>query len=272
MRRLLPPVVVAALLVVAGCGPADDAPQTPLQSPRSIPTSELPSTPATPTTPTTATATTATPTTEAAPPPKPARRVRQRGIDASHHQGAIDWRAVAGDGVAFAYLKATEGTSYTDPTFAGHRAAAQDHGIQVGGYHYFQLCSPGVEQAAHFASVLGTISADSHLPPAVDLELAGSCPAPPPRAVLLAEVRAFLEQVEAATEREPVVYLYPELEDEYGFAAELGDYRQWVRSLGERPGRPWWIWQQTDAGSIAGVSGPVDVNVRWVRVGDRPRG
>lgn len=255
MRRLLPPVVVAALLVVTGCGPADDAPKTPLQSPLSTHTSELPSA---------TTQTTTQTTTDTTPPPQPEKqRVRQRGIDASHHQGAIDWQAVAGDGVSFAYLKATEGTSYTDPTFAGHRAAAQDHGIQVGGYHYFQLCSPGVEQAVHFASVLGPISAGSHLPPAVDLELAGSCTTPPPRAVLLAEVRAFLEHVEAATEREPVVYLYPEFEAEYGFAAELGDYRQWVRSLGQRPDRPWWIWQQTDAGSVDGISGPVDVNVRW---------
>lgn len=190
--------------------------------------------------------------------------MRVRGIDASHHQGAIEWQSVADDGISFAYLKATEGTSYTDPTFAGHRAEAQGVGLKVGGYHYFQLCSPGVDQAVHFASVLGDLDGDD-LPPAVDLELAGSCSVPPARDVLLAEVRAFLEQVEAATEREPVVYLYPELEEEYGVAGALSDYRQWVRSLDGRPSREWWIWQQTDSGSVDGIAGPVDVNVMFVR-------
>ena len=62
-----------------------------------------------------------------------------------------------------------------------------------------------------------------------------------------------------------MVYLYPEFEEEYGFAGELGDYRQWVRSLDGRPDREWWIWQQTDSGSVAGIAGPVDVNVMWTR-------
>ena len=118
--------------------------------------------------------------------------MRHLGIDASHHQGAIDWEAVTNSDISFAYLKATEGTSYTDPTFAQHRAAALDVGMRVGGYHYFQLCSPGPEQAAHFASVLGDLSAGNLLPAAVDLELAGSCTTPPPRGVLLDEVRSFL--------------------------------------------------------------------------------
>ena len=191
--------------------------------------------------------------------------MRLRGIDASHHQGAIDWEAVARDGISFAYLKASEGTSYTDPTFAQHRREALDVGLRVGGYHYFQLCSSGAEQAAHFASVLGDLGGSNQLPPAVDLELAGSCPTPPARAALLTEVRTFLERVEAATGREPVVYLYPELEARYGFAAELGDHRQWVRSLEGRPTREWWIWQQTDSGSVSGIAGPVDVNVMWRR-------
>lgn len=192
--------------------------------------------------------------------PQPRKPVRVRGIDASHHQGAIDWPRVADDGIAFAYLKATEGTTYVDPTFAGHRAAAQRAGLRVGGYHYFQLCSDGAGQAAHFTAVLGTLDRDD-LPPAVDLELAGSCGTPPARDVLLAEVRTFLDRVETSTGRTPIVYLFPELEAAYGFAAELGDHRQWVRSLDGPPGRDWWIWQQTDSGSVAGIAGPVDVNV-----------
>ncbi|WP_322937420.1 glycoside hydrolase family 25 protein [Nocardioides bizhenqiangii] len=255
MRRVLGVMLTGAVVLVVGCSSDDRAPKTPLQSP---PSTHSPRAPA---------PTTTSPQDTERPRPIPQRkevRVKHRGVDASHHQGAIDWNAVANDGVSFAYLKATEGTTYTDPTFAGHRAAAQDAGLEVGGYHYFQLCSPGVDQARHFNSVLGDLDGDD-LPPAVDLELAGSCPTPPPRAILLAEVRAFLEQVEATTEREPVVYLYPEFEEEYGVAGALGEYRQWVRSLDGRPDREWWIWQQTDSGSVDGIAGPVDVNLIWTR-------
>lgn len=251
--RLLATAVLVTAATTAACGPEDEAPKTPIQSPSSSATESRPATPTTPSS-----------RPSPAPPPEP-RRVRLRGIDASHHQGAIDWRAVAGDGIGFAYLKASEGTTYVDPTFAAHRAEARRQGIRVGGYHYFQLCSPGVEQAVHFVEVLGEIAGDTHLPPAVDLEIAGSCDTPPPRAALLAEVRAFLDRVEAGTGRAPVVYLYPDFEERYGFAAELADHRQWVRSLDRPPDRRWWIWQRTDSGTVAGIAGPVDVNVMWGR-------
>ena len=41
-----------------------------------------------------------------------------QGVDVSHHQGAIDWRALAADNVAFAYIKATEGADHIDTRFA----------------------------------------------------------------------------------------------------------------------------------------------------------
>ncbi len=204
-----------------------------------------------------------------APPPSATAEGPQRkprtvlGIDASHHQGAIDWAAVAGDRIEFAYLKATEGTTYTDPTFADHREAAREEGLEVGGYHYFSLCTPGAAQAEHFADVLGPLRRRTDLPPAVDLEVAGSCDDPPAADALLAEVEAFLDVVEERTGLEPVVYLFPEFEAAYGFADDLAEHRQWVRRLGDRPPvREWWLWQRDDAGTVAGVVGPVDINVR----------
>ncbi|WP_435770586.1 glycoside hydrolase family 25 protein [Nocardioides sp. SYSU DS0651] len=185
-----------------------------------------------------------------------------RGIDASHHQGAIDWRRVARHGIAFAYLKATEGTGFTDPRFAENRRAALREGIRVGGYHYFQLCSDGAAQAAHFIAVLGDNAGRRGLPPAIDLELAGSCATPPDRAALLAEVRSFLDAVEERFGTRPVVYLYPELEERYSFARALSAYPQWVRRLGDRPPRrEWHLWQYDDRASVPGINGPADLNL-----------
>ena len=61
------------------------------------------------------------------------------GIDVSHHQGAIDWQAVAGDGVAFAYIKATEGGDFTDRRFAENWAAA----VAAGSPRRARSSSPG---------------------------------------------------------------------------------------------------------------------------------
>ena len=144
--------------------------------------------------------------------PKPTQRARPiRGVDVSHHQGEVDWQRVRRDRIGFAYLKATEGSGFVDPRFQGGARAARAAGLRVGGYHYFSLCSPGAPQAEHFVGVLDSAPAAS-MPPAVDLELLGNCSDPPPRPVLLEQVRAFIDVVERQTCQEVVVYAYPEFE------------------------------------------------------------
>ena len=164
------------------------------------------------------------------------------------------------DRIGFAYLKATEGSTFTDPRFLTGARAARSAGLRVGGYHYFSLCSPGAPQAEHFARVLDSAPARS-MPPAIDLELLGNCSDPPPRPELLDEVRAFIDVVERRTGQQVVVYAYPEFEARYRFAAAL-DRRQWVRRIGSTPPtRDWCIWQKDDQAIIDGISGPADLNV-----------
>ena len=71
------------------------------------------------------------------------------GIDVSTHQGAIDWAAVAGDGIDAAYVKASEGATFEDDRFAENWAGAKAAGLEVGAYHFFTLCKEGEEQAAN---------------------------------------------------------------------------------------------------------------------------
>lgn len=42
------------------------------------------------------------------------------GVDVSHHQGQIDWDALAADGTTFAYIKASEGGDWTDDLFSAN--------------------------------------------------------------------------------------------------------------------------------------------------------
>lgn len=266
LRRLAAVVCLAGLPVsaLAACsgedGPKRATPSTtPPTTASDVASSAEPSSRTATPTPAPTSAPTSTPS---APTERPATT---RGIDASHHQGPIDWARVADAGISFAYLKATEGTGFTDPRFAEHRRQAARQDIAVSGYHYFQLCSDGTEQAGHFLAVLGPDlrAAAKRLPPAVDLELAGSCADPPPAETLLAEVREFLAVVDRRAGTPTMVYLYPDLEERFGFADDLADHPQWVRRLGDRPPRrDWTVWQYDDAGSVPGIQGGVDLNLR----------
>ncbi|KRF19985.1 hypothetical protein ASG90_19865 [Nocardioides sp. Soil797] len=182
-----------------------------------------------------------------------------QGIDVSHHQGEIDWQRVAGDDIDFAYLKATEGTGFTDDRFVTNASAARRAGIEVGGYHYYSLCSAPEPQAAHFVDVLDRARTD--LPPVVDLELIGNCDPPPEKATLAAHVETFIDQVEEATGKEVVVYFHPDFEATYAMVDDF-DRRLWVRRVGAKPPPgDWFIWQRDDAGSVDGVDTPVDRDV-----------
>ena len=188
---------------------------------------------------------------------------RQRGVDVSHHQGDIDWARVAGDGIEFAYLKATEGSTFTDPAFAANVAGARAAGLRVGGYHYFTLCSPPGPQADHFVATWRSVGLGPRaLPPVVDLELIGNCDPPPVASAMLAAARDFVSRVEDATRRRVVVYVHPDFEATYPGLVDALDRRRWVRRTGSRPPPgDWWMWQRSDHAQVAGISTPVDLDV-----------
>src|SRR5262245_11857990 len=58
------------------------------------------------------------------------------GLDVSSWQGNVDWLAVALNGGRFAYVKATEGTSYVNPYFTQQYVGAFQAGLVRGAYHF----------------------------------------------------------------------------------------------------------------------------------------
>lgn len=51
------------------------------------------------------------------------------GFDVSHYQSSVDWTSAYNDGgLQFVYIKATQGTTYTDPTFSSHYEGATNAG------------------------------------------------------------------------------------------------------------------------------------------------
>ncbi len=186
-----------------------------------------------------------------------------RGLDVSHHQGPIRWREVVADDVAFVYLKASEGGDWTDPRFAEHWRRTGRLGLPRGAYHFFTFCAPGLAQAEHFLRVAPP-EADS-LPPAVDVELGGNCGRRPSPAELGRELGAFLARVTAAHGRAPLVYVTPELLELHPWVRRMAGDRLWLRSLWSEPKPPFALWQYHCRARVAGIDGPVDLNVAPAR-------
>lgn len=181
-----------------------------------------------------------------------------RGIDVSHHQGAIDWAAVKSSGIQFAYIKATEGANFTDATFADHWKNSSTAGIAHGAYHFFTLGTPGEIQAAHF---IATVPADADaLPPAIDLEFSGyNKDRRPPPEEFQRDLAIFWDALVAHYRKLPVVYTASDFQKEY--LRFMPIERLWIREVVLRPDSGWTFWQFSARGRVHGVPGFVDLNV-----------
>lgn len=198
-----------------------------------------------------------------------------QGIDISHHNGTVDWAKVRADGISFAFLKASEGRSYRDPTFPGHLKAARAAGILVGAYHFVtsQSVDAAREEAANF---MGAITAAGgidllDLPPVMDYE---NNPGQLTKAQINAVAESFLTTVESLSGRRPIIYTGNSFAANFG--ANLGAYPLWVARYSTTPPTDvaawgkWTFWQYSDgqqggarsdgSRSVAGVSGYVDLN------------
>lgn len=94
------------------------------------------------------------------------------GVDVSHHQGQINWSAAAGAGLTFAFCKASEGTSFTDPSLRINLAGIRGAGLVPGAYHFLTGGRPGAEQAAAYLAALEDAGAPAELLCGLDVEFA----------------------------------------------------------------------------------------------------
>jgi lysozyme len=180
-----------------------------------------------------------------------------RGIDVSHHQGQINWSAVKASGIRFAYIKATEGTGFTDATFAENWKNSNAAGIVHGAYHFFTLGTSGESQAAHF---IATVPADANaLPPAIDLEFSGyNKERRPPPEEFQRELATFWDAVVAHYRKLPVVYTASDFQKQY--LRFMPIERLWIRDVVLKPDAGWTFWQFSARGRVHGVPGFVDLN------------
>jgi len=198
-----------------------------------------------------------------------------KGIDVSNWQGSIDWLQVASDGYTFAFAKATEGTAFTDVTYAVNRSGTQGLGLRIGAYHFARpegsgdaaLVASAIAQADHFVDAAQPRAGD--LPPVLDLEQSGGLA----QAALAKWTQAWLAEVTARTGLSPLVYTSPNF-----WKTKLGDTpafaqsgtRLWLAhwTAGPSPTVPaanwnglgWSFWQWSDCQKVPGIAHCVDAD------------
>ena len=132
------------------------------------------------------------------------------GLDVSSHQGNVNWTRWVARGKSFAYIKATQGTSYRNPYFSSQYTDSYYAGMVRGAYHYANPSGPsGTRQARYFVRHGGAWSRDNQtLPGALDIEYGprGRACYGLGKARMIRWITAFTTEYKRLTGRNGVIY------------------------------------------------------------------
>ncbi len=190
---------------------------------------------------------------------------KPKGDDVSSHQGTVNWGTTRDKGARFAYVKATEATTYKNPYFSSQFNGARKAGMLHGAYHFaLPNKSSGKSQAAYFVQHGGKWKSDGWtLPPALDIERnpysSHTCYGLS-RSRMISWITSFSNEVNRRTGRRPVIYTSTQwwrtcTGNTRVFAAQ---HPLWVAryaaSAGALPAgwAYWTFWQHASAGQLPG--------------------
>jgi lysozyme len=191
-------------------------------------------------------------------------------IDLFHGDKVTDFSVMRKAGIVGVINKATQGSSFVDPTFTQRVTAERDAGLLVGAYHFCDA-SPIARQAAN---LLHAIKGSGPLIVALDAEPNGSS------TTTIKQTAALMLSLAASFHKLPIIYVGRFGPDGNGTGFPDPVLRRcplWVPSYGTNsaalnrvlamvgllPRLPagWssaWLWQFTDKAIVPGVRGPVD--------------
>lgn len=190
-----------------------------------------------------------------------------RGVDVSVYQGDVDWQVLAAQNVDFAFIKATEGSSFVDPNFETNYENAIKTDLRVGAYHFFSFDSGGDTQAQNFIDAVYPY--DNMLPPVIDVEYYGDYLKAPPadQEAVRRELFVMLDALEAHYGIKPIIYATVE-SYQYLLSGYFDEYDLWIRSVYSKPPKEfedkWTFWQYTNRQRLDGYDGKekyIDMNV-----------
>jgi lysozyme len=209
------------------------------------------------------------------------------GIDISSYTIANDWKAVSNQNVRFVFVRASE-NGFGDAGFTQNWQSSKSVGMLRGAYHFFH--SETNNSAAQAAKFIQTVGSDKgELPPILDLEsvyVNGNPISLPVGTAMLALIKDWLDRVELAFGRKPMIYTSTEFIRSHSINAPwLVNYPLWIAQYPYMPGtskeyhdpqnvptpgptmpeqptgfQPWSFWQYSSKGLLSGFppNQPVD--------------
>lgn len=183
-----------------------------------------------------------------------------QGLDVSHYQKDIEWEKVASTyDLHFAFVKATEGSDFTDSLFCRNWETLHKMGIRRGAYHFFRSYGCGYEQALHFLQTVELEPGD--LAPVLDLETTDNMPPE----IMLEEARIWLQTVERSLNVRPIIYTNQNFYERY-LSGFFDNHPLWIARYSETApllsgAARWNFWQYSNQGCVDGISEKVDLNV-----------
>jgi lysozyme len=186
-----------------------------------------------------------------------------KGIDVSYYQGTINWTSVANSGIKFAFIRVSDGTGFHDPKFTSYWAGAHNAGIIRGAYQFFRPAQNVAAQANLLISALGGHYTPGDLPPVLDVEDAGGESA----ATVASKIRQWVDQVKNTLGVDPIIYTGKYFwRDQVGGPTSFVNNALWIAQYTSlcpdlpSPWARWTFWQNTETGSVSGISGQMDLD------------
>lgn len=188
------------------------------------------------------------------------------GIDVSKYQADINWRETKRNGIAFAFIKATEGGDHVDERFAQNWLNAGKAGVPRGAYHFYYFCRKPLEQARWF--IRHVPKDPKSLPPVLDMEWnhqSKTCKHRPSPLEVRRSMVTYLNKVQLHYKKKPIVYTTVDFYKDNELN-RLNGIQFWLRSVAGHPSevypsQKWTFWQYTGTGQVPGIEGDTDINV-----------
>lgn len=178
-------------------------------------------------------------------------QARTRGIDVSKYQGNINWTKVAKDStIRFVYIKATEGTSIQDPYYKTNIAKAKKAGLLVGSYHLYSSKTTAYQQMSNIRKMVK--KKDQDLVPVLDIEGHHT------GRLYMERVDKLLELMENEYGVKPIIYTSEKLYKTHFATKKYSKYHIFIANYRGYPTTRFTLWQYTETGRCAGISGYVD--------------
>ena len=186
------------------------------------------------------------------------------GVDVSSYQGDINWKILCQQNISFAYIKATEGSSYIDRKYYENYSNAIQTDLFVGAYHFFSFESTGEAQAANFCNVVE--KTNLLLPSVIDVELYGDNKVDTIDTIEIRKnIRDMVDILEANYGVKPILYV-DSVSYENIIKGYFDDCDLWYRSVYSAipDSIEWTFWQYSNRHRLKGYSGNeeyIDMNV-----------